>query len=248
MPTDYFDDRDIWDIRDRIQELENKVRALENAAKGNIPEMLQKEIFLKGEGQAWLERNRDKLGQNDSVSEFIEAHGLMPTSVLEVGCADGWRLEKLEKKYRRCQIAGIDPSGAREWIARGTADDLKSFFGDGEFDLVIYGFCLYLCDPQDYFKIAAEGDRVLKDGGHILIHDFYIDDFGDEHDTKTPYEHKKGVWSYRVYWPSLWCGMPFYREVDQKKINDDEVWLLKKDLANAFQVRSTSEVHVSSCA
>ena len=42
----------------------------------------------------------------------------------------------------------------------GTAEKLK--FEDDKFDLIIFGFCLYLCDREDLIKIVDETNRVLK--------------------------------------------------------------------------------------
>lgn len=36
-------------------------------------------------------------------------------------------------------------------------------------DLIIFGFCLYLCDPQDLFRIAAGSDALLADRGLMTI-------------------------------------------------------------------------------
>lgn len=173
--------------------------------------MKQKDIFLESEGNAWLERNRDKLGQSDPVSDVIEEAGIRPISVLEVGCANGWRLAKLRDKYG-CEIMGVDPSiqaaieaaALRVPVMQGTAGMLP--FPSERFDLIIFGFCLYLTDPCDWLHIAAEADHVLKDGGHIIIHDF---------ETFAPharwYEHRDGdVLSYHVNWPNLWLGHPGY--------------------------------------
>ena len=46
---------------------------------------------------------------------------------------------------------------------QGTADRLP--YRDGLFDVVVFGFCLYLCDREDLFRIASEADRVLNDQG-----------------------------------------------------------------------------------
>jgi ubiquinone/menaquinone biosynthesis C-methylase UbiE len=59
---------------------------------------------------------------------------------------------------------------------------------DGSFDVLLFGFCLYLCDPEDLFRIAAEADRVLKPTSWLLIHDF----FSPAH-IRRPYHHKNGV-------------------------------------------------------
>ena len=45
----------------------------------------------------------------------------------------------------------------------GTADKLP--FEDQSVDILVYGFCLYLCDREDMFNIAAEANRVIKSSG-----------------------------------------------------------------------------------
>ena len=74
---------------------------------------------------------------------------------------------------------GIDPSKKAIKIAQelginakvGTAEKLP--FIDKEFDLIIFGFCLYLCDTNDLFKIAYEANRVSKVESWISIIDFW---------------------------------------------------------------------------
>jgi len=177
---------------------------------------------------AWFVRNRDKLGERDPVSDRLDANAIAPTRVLEVGCANGWRLKKLKEAYG-CEIAGIDPShqavtaSANGNIKRGRAHRLPFVYGT--FDLVIYGFCLYLTNPADWFAIAAEGDRVLADGGHIIIHDFA--DYTTPH--AVPYEHAEGVLSYHVNFAGLWLMHPWYRLVDWSRWDNEVVAILRKD-------------------
>jgi len=53
----------------------------------------------------------------------------------------------------------------------GSADDLP--FESDSFDGVIFGFCLYLCDHEDLFKIAQEADHVLRKKSWLVIKDFF---------------------------------------------------------------------------
>ena len=88
-------------------------------------------------------------------------------NVLEIGCGQGLRLQELKNK-KNWITNGLDPSfeafknGKRKGINvyQGTADKLP--FNDRSMDILIYGFCLYVCDYEDLFQIAAEADRVLK--------------------------------------------------------------------------------------
>lgn len=197
--------------------------------------MLQREIFLAGEANAWLERNRNKIGRRDSVWDVIK--DLKVQTVLEIGCSDGWRLRKMvDNSY--CESAvGVDPvvggylgEIGKILIFRGTAETLP-LNNTWKFDLVIFGFCLYLADPCDYFRIAAEADRVLADGGHLVIHDFAPPD----RPYKVPYEHKEDVFSHHMDFAELWMSHPAYRWVASG--DGHAVTMLKKDMKSAFAAR-----------
>lgn len=206
----------------------------------------QAQIFLGGEGQAWLNRNEGKLPpKEDPVLDAIKAYLIKPKRVLEIGCANGWRLEALEKEYK-CLCTGIDPGAqisfmrsGRIDIHRGVANNL-GLFKDHRFDLLIYGFCLYLCDPEDYFRIVTEGDRVLADGGYLVIYDFALEIADYPHARK--YEHKEDVLSHRMRWEYMWAWHPAYtiRSVHLIGDGDDKtkVVILKKETSNAFPVRA----------
>lgn len=198
----------------------------------------QSEIFLDGEGDAWLARNRDRLGESDPVCDIIDHLGLKPTRALEIGCANGWRLQKLQRQHS-CAIRGIDPSieaVERAWsvdITLGTADNLLS--ANDEFDMVIFGFALYLCDRSDLFQIVSESDRVLRDGGNLIIHDFITPDAP----YSTPYEHKAGVLSYHMDNAALWLAHPWYRKVAEQAFpqRSESVTVLRKDCGKGFPVK-----------
>lgn len=182
--------------------------------------MKQSEIFLKGEAAEWYARNQDKLPvENDAVLEAINNARLTPKNVLEVGCANGWRLNALTERYgSECQ--GVDPAGIMNatgpFVFKGTADNL-GFLLPESFDLVIYGFCLYLVDRSDLFKVVAECDRVLQEGGHVVIHDFTT---STPH--AVPYKHKAGVKSFKMNYADLWVGNPAYRHVYHMKRYDKD--------------------------
>ena len=183
--------------------------------------MKQKDIFLSGEGNAWFARNAAALAQHqlpdsdpllqEIVSlkgHFSKADGVV--KILEVGCGPGLRLDWLQQNMG-WECHGVEPSG--EAVGRaisvgvqaqvGTADELP--FSDKSFDVVIFGFCLYLCDRDDLFKIAAEADRVLKNPGWLLLKDFY---------SATPaarlYHHAVGVYSYKMDYKTLFTWNPDY--------------------------------------
>lgn len=177
--------------------------------------MNQTAMFYEGEGNAWLKRNRGKLG---SPNDDVVLHGLdgligVPRNgnYLEIGCANGWRLREIKQRYDATLVCGIDPSAEAVAAAKksgvdatiGAANDLP--WPDGFFNVVIYGFCLYLCDRKDLFKIVMEGDRVLSDGGLMIVYDFNAD-----HPCRKPYKHKDGIWSYHQDYAKMFTANPAY--------------------------------------
>jgi SAM-dependent methyltransferase len=186
----------------------------------------QKERFIESEGDAWYRRNAQALaerGGSDLVVHELERQGMRASSVLEVGCANGWRLEILREKWN-AQCAGIEPSaeaiadGQRRFpsldLRRGTGDSLP--FADASFDMVVLGFCLYLCDRRDLFKTAAEVDRVLRDDGYVVVFDFH---------PPTPYRnryhHLPGVDCYKMDYSRMFTWNPAYRQLTLVKRSHD---------------------------
>lgn len=185
----------------------------------------QKEIFLQSEGDAWFTRNQQgvacrKLPDDDAL--LREILDLLPVNaegklkVLEVGCGDGTRLAWL-KNNLNADCHGVEPSAQAVAAARakginalqGTADALS--FDSQSFDIVIFGFCLYLCDREDLFRIASEADRVLRSPGWLLIMDFF---------SPTPrartYHHRPGMQSYKMDYQTLFTWHPDYECMTHK--------------------------------
>lgn len=200
---------------------------------------IQKEAFLYGEGDAWWERNKDVVdyGPDDPVLQVIGF--INPTKVLEIGCAQGGRLKAITAETG-AMCFGIDPAmpsepdAYEEYISlhRGTADSLP--FKNDSFDLAIMGFCLYLIDRDDLFKAVAEADRVLADGGHLVIYDFL-----PEKPCSRRYEHLDGLTSYKMDYSALFLANPAYRSVKSSVTHCGPgdrtgVHVLKKDLVSAY--------------
>ena len=163
--------------------------------------MSQKDIFIKKEGNNWFQRNQEVISErdysNDTVCLMIqENYPNQSMKILEVGCSSGQRLNYLAGLgYPVC---GIEPSELAVIEARknglnvyqGTADNLN--LDNDSVDILIFGFCLYLVDPSDYFKVVSEAYRVLADNGVIIIHDF-----APKVHYKNAYKHFEGVNSYK---------------------------------------------------
>jgi len=209
--------------------------------------MSQKSEFFAGEADAWFERNPKTIDcERDPVMRAIRSLGITPQRVLEIGCGGGFRLECFRAIYG-CECQGIDPSrkavqrvGLQSGITlrQGTADALPG--ADHRFDLVMLGFCLYLCDPADYFRIAAEADRVLQSPGFLVISDFL-----PPVPYRNPYLDRREIFSRKMEWSRMFLWNPSYRllsrtyfeQGQQNTFAADEsaaVDILRKDAALAF--------------
>ena len=180
----------------------------------------QRQVFLDGEGDAWFQRNyksdADQIADlpfSDPLVGLLENLPLpngAQTSVLEVGCGQGLRLARLNSS-KGWSVAGIDPSEMA--IAEMTAAGYRGVVGTAEslalpdksVDLLIYGFCLYLCDRNDLFRIAAEAHRVLKPESWLAILDFW-----SPYQRVNAYHHRSGIKSYKDDLPGLFSWHPSY--------------------------------------
>ncbi|NBT58601.1 class I SAM-dependent methyltransferase [bacterium] len=184
--------------------------------------MKQKKVFLEKEGDAWFERNhsalqKQKFDLQDPVISAIHrcinadlSQKKNKVALLEIGCGEGKRLKYLSKKFNiSCQ--GIEPSqkavamaiGNKLSVVQGTADSLP--YDCQIFDIVVFGFCLYLCDREHLFQIAHEADRVLKKSGWIVIHDFF-----STKPSSNEYHHFSGLYAYKMDYRKLFDWHPDY--------------------------------------
>lgn len=179
----------------------------------------QQYAWVHGAGDFWFRRNENDMGKIDLPEQAIDAMKKKPEAVLEVGCANGWRLKKIKAKYGSI-VHGVDPAEEAIKVAKAdglpcvvaTADKLP--YPSNSFDMLIYGFCLCFISPEDWMGLAAEADRVLKDNGTILVYDFigarflkrlfHIIKFNDD-------PNENPVYIYHYNWPSLWTHHPGYR-------------------------------------
>lgn len=218
---------------------------------------LQRDAFLLGEGDQWFRRNPfDKeTSLQDPWNVKLAATIGRDSSVLEIGCSDGRRLWAISK-IASCSgtLVGVDPSSEAVGIGgkRFPNLDLRVETADqtgveGEFDLVLVGFCLYLCDRHLLFKAVAEIDRLVKDGGLLAIIDFYPPE-----PLARRYHHIEGLWSYKCDYPSLFLSSPAYQLVSQELSGSDSprgersadsvgLSVLRKELLKAYRLEMLEE-------
>lgn len=196
----------------------------------------QEAKFVNSEGDAWYLRNKDK-PYIDHLGHAVRNCGvdLTHANIMEIGCGRGDCIGTIsQKNYGVC--VGLDPSEKamltasdrypRVRFMRGTARSLPTSIGH-DFDIIIYSFCLYLCDRENLSQIVMECDDLLKeDGGRLIIYDFDPD-----HPHKVAYHHVPGLFSYKQDYSRLWLANPAYSLVRKTKIDaDTAIWTLKRDL------------------
>lgn len=185
----------------------------------------QKNAFLEYEADEWFCRNRKYIeaydSSEDEVIKLIKSYDLKAKSILELGCSAGYRLNALKEIYSNANVSGLEPSrsaidfGQRNYprvnFVNGTADDL-SCFKDDSFDLLIVGFILYVIDRNLLIKVISEIDRVLKDGGIIIIIDFF-----SEVPSKRSYMHIKDVeaFTYKQNYEDILTSTKLYHLLDK---------------------------------
>jgi len=185
--------------------------------------MTQNDVFLNGEADEWFRRNKEFLTEIGSGERAEDVQYICRTlspfkdrisCVLEVGCSNGIKLEAICTSLDALAF-GVDPSPAaieagqrREKsidlaLTVGTGDRLE--FKTEQFDVVYFGFCLYLFDRETLLQSLSEADRVLKRGGFLVITDF---DPGFR--CRTPYKHKQGVYSFKQDYSAFYVQTGLY--------------------------------------
>lgn len=197
--------------------------------------MNQADIFLKGEGDKWHDRNKDAQ-PNSIVLGALLGLGRTPSSVLEIGCGDGRYLGRVHRHYG-AKATGIDPSAKATEKGRQDYPDITFIREDAvvglgwqsvaeqKYDLIFFGFCLYLVDRDDLMHIVSLTDTLLNYEGYLAIHDFDV-----RVPQKVPYKHKEGVFTYKMDYPGLWLANPEYRMISKTYTTSEEaITVLKKE-------------------
>jgi SAM-dependent methyltransferase len=185
--------------------------------------MSQDQVFLEGEADRWFARNRDYLARRDLFDWPLHLlSGLAGRqeikSVLEVGCSNGWRLARMRADHgEHRRYVGVDPS--EEALAQGRAAfpgvelhrGLLSELPLREtFDLVIVNYVLHWVDRGSLARSVAEIDRMVADGGYLLVGDFLPD-----HQQKRSYHHLPGadVFTFKQNYAGIFTALGTYSEL-----------------------------------
>lgn len=192
-----------------------------------MTEKTQEILFLESQGSAWFTRNRSAFerGQwEDLPLSALQTYNISPRVLLDIGCSGGWRIGKLQAEYGCCAM-GVEPSeealiyAKQHWplikFQRGTADNLTSI--KNEFaDCVLLWYVCHWIDRSSLLRSIAEVDRVLCDGGYLLL-----GDFAPDAPTKVPYKHFRGLWTWKLAYHSIFLATGRYSLVTYQTYNHD---------------------------
>lgn len=188
--------------------------------------MVQDDVFLAGEGDAWFQRNREALGATAAlrhdwplalIGQLDAAQRAGIGSVVELGCSNGWRLARLRQTLP-ARMVGVDASA--EAVADGHARYPGLALRQGglaevplqeQFDLTIVNFVLHWIDRSTLARCVAEIDRVTRDGGLLVLGDFLPD-----YPQRRAYHHRspeERVFTYKQDYARIFEAMGTWREI-----------------------------------
>jgi SAM-dependent methyltransferase len=218
-------------------------------------QLSQDQIFAAFEGDNWFARNKNALEQFDPEADFplrlIEMYRLRPHNVLEIGAANGFRLAAISERYD-AKVVAVEPSV--EAIRDGEArfPDVEFIQGEastisleGLFDLIIVNFVFHWIDRSSLLRSVAEIDRLLADGGFLIIGDFFPSNL-----ARVRYHHlaEEEVYTYKQNYAATFLASGLYHPVClitgnhsskalMGKVAENErtgVWLLRKVLEEHY--------------
>lgn len=166
--------------------------------------------FTEDAANRWYIRNRDRFLSRDTdpIMQAIRRLPAAPEYVFEYGCSDGYRLQWIHDEFGS-ECDGVELSTIA--ISKKKKDVLIDYGDIGEhelgvpYDLIIFGFCLYLVDACSLPHIVDEVNKNLDYGGHIIIWDY----FNHGHLFRE-YKHKDNVREHHMDYSKMFTWHPDY--------------------------------------
>ena len=210
----------------------------------------QKKIFINSEADNFYKRNVQRFKNIDYENHkiILKIKQIIKTkkkiNLLEIGCSDAGLIDFIDQNFKSIKCFGIDPSSKalnsqknkNLKLKKATAENIP--FKNNSFDIIIYNFCLYLCDTEDLTNIVSEADRVIKNQGFVIIYDFYFKGI-----KYVNYIHRKNIFSRKMNYGKLFTWHPKYKlvklykfkhqrkniEFKNNKLNITAIYLIKKN-------------------
>ena len=219
----------------------------------------QDDLFGASEGDHYFQRNQAAYNafnpSQDPPLRLLDLYQVNPKSVLEVGCSSGFRLAAIAERHG-ARVVGCEPSAEaitagrlrypRVEFVQGRASALPF---DGPFDLIIVNYVFHWVDRSTLLRSVAEVDRVLEDGGFLVL-----GDFAPMNRHRRPYHHLPGesVFTYKQDYAAVFLASGLYYPVGmltgthsdgalRLRVPEDDRgghWLLRKTLDENYVERS----------
>ena len=217
--------------------------------------MLQDKVFSDFEGDRWFERNQKALNAFDASSDLpvklIGLYCLTPERVLEIGAANGFRLAAIHQRTG-AQVVAVEPSSQAVLNGKASFPFITFIRGTASavplrenFDLVIVNLVFHWIDRQSLLRAVAEVDRLVREGGYLLLGDFYPVNQLQVHHHRL---NSRELYSYKQNYASTFLASGLYHPVSlvtaedstnelKGRVGEHErigVWLLRKDLCGHY--------------
>ena len=139
-------------------------------------------IVKNKEADKYFIRNLDffNSSKNDyRIIDLIKVNKIRPNSILEIGCANGIKLNEYQINLKSKINYGIDLSSKAIKSGRKKFKKLKLIKLSSleiekikmKFDLIICGFFLYLLDREEIFKQFDLIHKKLNKDGYLIVQD-----------------------------------------------------------------------------
>jgi SAM-dependent methyltransferase len=182
--------------------------------------MNQDQVFSESEADQWFLRNREALKADwdkDFVLRLLNLYGLQPRSAVEVGAANGYRVASIQERLGVEVAVAVEPSVAAVDDGRSRFPQVRFVTGtaasidmDEQFDLVIVNGVLTWIDRATLFRSLAEVDRLVCDGGYLIVGDFL-----PAGKTRVRYHHRPEdqVFTYKQDYAAAFLSSGLYQPV-----------------------------------
>ncbi len=219
--------------------------------------MNQEQIFVSSEADKYFLRNKNVLDsftkEQDTIYQLIKKFNRKDeiTSVLELGCASGYRLNFLKDLLPNCKkFVGADASslaiqhGKEKYGLELYQDSFVSFQYPEQFNLVIVNFVLHWIDRDLLYQCIANIDSFLKSQNSFLV----LGDFFPFYPHKRKYHHvEKELYTYKCNYKEVFLCSNMYQILDEvitthdknEKVNNlsrVSVSLLEKNSTEFYEI------------
>ena len=174
-----------------------------------------------------ITRGREIAGVQRVLDHLVE-RGRPASSLLDVGCGNGYLLGVLRSQFPNMRISGLEYTPEMVEIARGRGvancpivpGDVRALpFDDAAWDIVVTERCIInVMDRAEQAKSFAEVARVLRPGGHFLCIEAFTDGLAqlnaarDELGLKPNVQPHHNIWFDKDWF--LETIAPFFDVVD----------------------------------